>query len=146
VSAIWASKSRDWLLPKSKYCLHSLKALWKALHNAFRCLKTDLDIRPIYHQTDEFIEPHIWLGIIAYQVVNYIRTTLNDHNINYSRTTIAEKMESMQSSIVSVNNSNNEKIYVKLCTRPTTDQIKIFDALSFKHRPFVRKTKVVPQL
>lgn len=33
----------------------------------FRCLKTDLDIRPIHHQKDEFIEPHIWLGIIAYQ-------------------------------------------------------------------------------
>ncbi len=44
-----------------------------------------------YHQIDEFIEPHIWLGIVAYR-------------------------------------------------------IKIFDALNFKHRPFVRKTKVVPQL
>jgi hypothetical protein len=55
-------------------------------------------------------------------------------------------MELMQSSIVSVNNSNNEKIYAKLCTRPATDQLKIFDALNFTHRPFVRKTKIVPQL
>jgi len=120
--------------------------LTRSVEAVFRCLKTDLDIRPIYHQIDEFIEPHIWLGIIAYQIVNYIRITLKDHNINYSWTTIVGKMESMQSSIVSVNNSNNEKIYVKLCTRPTADQVKIFDALNFKHRPFVRKTKVVPQL
>ena len=34
----------------------------------FRCLKSDLDIRPIFHQKDTYIEPHIWLGILAYQV------------------------------------------------------------------------------
>lgn len=144
--------------PKGEYFLRYTKTavseedIWqvynltRSVEAVFRCLKTDLDIRPIYHQKDDFIEPHIWLGIIAYQVVNYIRAALNDHGITYSWATIVEKMESMQSSIVSVNNSRNEKIYVKLCTRPTTDQAAIFDALDFKHRPFVRKTKVVPQL
>lgn len=144
--------------PKGEYFLRYTKTavsesdIWqvynltRSVEAVFRCLKTDLDIRPIYHQIDEFIEPHIWLGIIAYQVVNYIKTALKNHNINYSWTTIVEKMESMQSSIISVNNSNNEKIYVKLCTRLTSDQAAIFDALNFKHRPFVRKTKVVPQL
>ena len=144
--------------PKGEYFLRYTKTavsendIWQVynltreVEAVFRCLKTDLDIRPIYHQIDEFIEPHIWLGIIAYQIVNYIRSVLNESNINYSWTTIVQKMESMQSSIVSVNNNNNEKIYIKLCTRPTADQIKIFNALNFKHRPFVRKTKVVPQL
>lgn len=144
--------------PKGEYFLRYTKTavsendIWQVynltreVEAVFRCLKTDLDIRPIYHQIDEFIEPHIWLGIIAYQIVNYIRSILNESDINYSWTTIAQKMESMQSSIVSVNNNNNEKIYIKLCTRPTADQIKIFNALNFKPRPFVRKTKVVPQL
>lgn len=122
--------------PKGEYFLRYTKTavsendIWqvynltRSVESVFRCLKTDLDIRPIYHQLDDFIEPHIWLGIIAYQVVNYIRTELQQHGINYSWTTIVEKMESMQSSIVSVNNSNNEKIYVKLCTRPTANQKK----------------------
>jgi len=112
----------------------------------FRCLKTDLKIRPIHHQKDKYIEPHIWLGILAYQIVNYIRIGLKENNIDYSWTTIVEKMKSMQSSITSVNNKEHEKLYIKLCTRPTTDQQFIFDNLNFKHRPFVRKTKVVPQL
>ena len=112
----------------------------------FRCLKTDLKIRPIHHQKDKYIEPHIWLGILAYQIVNYIRIGLKENNIDYSWTTIVEKMKSMQSSITSVNNKEHEKLYIKLCTRPTTDQQFIFDSLNFKHRPFVRKTKVVPQL
>ncbi len=144
--------------PKGEYFLRYTKTavpeneIWKVynltrdVEAVFRCLKTDLDIRPIYHQLDEFIEPHIWLGIIAYQIVNYIRTTLSDSNINYSWTTIVQKMKTMQSSIISVNNKTNEKLYIKLCTRPTKDQMNIFDALNFRHRPFVRKTKVVPQM
>ena len=112
----------------------------------FKCLKTDLRIRPIHHQKDKYIEPHIWLGIMAYQIVTYIRKGLKEKNIDYSWTTIVEKMKSMQTSIVSMNNNENEKIYIKLCTRPTIEQQLIFDSLNFKHRPYVRKTKVVPQL
>ena len=144
--------------PKGEYFLRYTKnaisenKIWdvynltRDVEAVFRCLKTDLDIRPVYHQMDEYIEPHIWLGIVAYQVVNYIRTNLKKQNINYSWSTIVEKMRSMQSSLVTVNNDNNEKIYTKLCTRPSKDQINIFDALKFKHRPYVRKTKVLTQM
>jgi hypothetical protein len=144
--------------PKGEYFLRYTKTavsendIWdvynltRDVESVFRTLKTDLDIRPIYHQKDAYTEPHIWLGILAYQVVNYIRRALKDNNINYSWQSITEKMKTMQSSIVSINNKENEKIYIKLCTRPTTDQKKIFDALNFKHRPFIRKTKLVPQL
>ncbi len=52
----------------------------------------------------------------------------------------------MQSSVASMNNKENEKIYVKLCINPTIDQQLIFDSLNFKHRPFVRKIKIDPQL
>jgi len=120
--------------------------LTREVEAVFRILKTDLDIRPVYHQKDAYIEPHIWLGIIAYQVVNYTRRVLKENNINYSWQTITEKMRTMQSSIVSVNNKQNEKLYIKLCTRPTKYQKDIFDSLKFKHRPFVRKTKLVPQM
>ena len=144
--------------PKGEYFLRYTKnaisenKIWDAynltrdVEAVFRCLKTDLDIRPIYHQIDEYIEPHIWLGIVAYQVVNYIRINLKQQNINYSWSTIVEKMRSMQSSLVTVNNDNNEKLYNKLCTRPSKDQERIFDALNFKHRPYVRKTKVLTQM
>lgn len=141
--------------PKGEYFLRYTKnaiaedKIWDAynltreVEAVFRCLKTDLNIRPIYHQKDAYIEPHIWLGILAYQVLNYIRRTLKQSDINYSWTRIVQKMNTMQSSMITLNNDQNQKLYAKLCTRPTKDQEKIFDALNFKHRPFVRKTKVV---
>lgn len=158
VTAINWERVRERERPKGEYFLRYTQnaitenKIWDAynltrdVEAVFRCLKTDLNIRPIHHQIDQYIEPHIWLGIIAYQVVNYIRINLRQKNINYSWTTIVEKMRSMQSSLVTINNQNNEKLYVKLCTRPTKDQMDIFDALNFKHRPFVRKTKVVTQM
>lgn len=93
--------------PKGEYFLRYSKSIlnekeiWDAynltreVESSFRCLKTDLNIRPIHHQKDAYIEPHIWLGIIAYQVVNYIRQVLKDKNINYSWSTIVEKMKNV---------------------------------------------------
>ena len=141
--------------PKGEYFLRYTKTaieedkIWDAynltrdVEAVFRCLKTDLNIRPIHHQKDKYIEPHIWLGVISYQVVNYIRKNLKNKQINHSWTTIVETMKSMQSSVTTVNNDKNEKLYIKLCTRPTKEQKEIFDALNFKARPFTRITKVV---
>jgi transposase len=109
-------------------------------------LKTDLDIRPIYHQKDKYIEPHIWLGILAYQIVNYIKKNLSKADINDSWTTIIRKMATMQISTTSVMNDKQQLLYIKLCTRPTNYQKIVFETLKYKPRPFTRKTKVVTQL
>ena len=120
--------------------------LTRDVESVFRCLKTDLDIRPIYHQKDKYIEPHIWLGIVAYQIVNYIKRNLAKNNINDSWTTIVNKMSSMQSSTTTVINDKQQQLYIKLCTRPTVYQNKVFQSLGYKERPFTRKTKVVTQM
>jgi len=124
----------------------NLYNLTRDVESVFRCLKTDLDIRPIHHQKDKYIEPHIWLGIIAYQIVNYIKRNLAEHNINDSWTTIVNKMSSMQSSTTTVINEKQEQLYIKLCTRPTAYQKTVFQSLGYKARPFTRKTKVVTQM
>lgn len=135
--------SKEILTDKQIWDLYNLT---REVEACFRFLKTDLNIRPIHHQVDEYIEPHIWLGIVAYQIAHYIRLKLKEKDIKYSWKTIVEKMQSQQVSIVSLNKKGHEKIFTKLVTRPGIDQQSIYDALRFKHRPFTRKTKVVPQL
>lgn len=120
--------------------------LTRDVEASFRCLKTDLNIRPIHHQKDAYIEPHIWLGIIAYQFVNYIRNILKEKDINYSWTTIVEKMKTQKVNMISMTAKNNKRIFAKLCTRPSDDVKKIYDALTFKSRPYTRKIKVVTQM
>lgn len=118
----------------------------RSVESTFRCLKTDLNIRPIYHQNDEFINIHIWLSIIAYQFVNYARYRLKENGINDSWTKIVNKLCTQKITLISMMSKNNEKIYTKLCTKPREDSKLIYSALGFKERPYVRKTKVVTQL
>jgi len=65
------------------------KELWniyntiREVESTFRCLKSELNIRPVHHQNDERIESHIYLTILAYQLVNTIRYMLKQNGINY---------------------------------------------------------------
>ena len=154
----------DWTIkpsktkPKGQYFLRyskkdlTDKQIWDAynltreVEASFRCLKSDLNVRPIFHQKDQYIETHIWLSILAYQVVNSITLTLKEKNIKYSWKTIVEKLRTQRITTSSINVKGNKKAYIKTCTRSNTDVKQIYEALKFKERPFVRKTKVVTQL
>ena len=119
--------------------------LTREVEASFRCLKNDLDIRPIFHQKDKYIEPHIWLGLLAYQGVNYIRMRLKDKNINYSWSKISNIMQAQQSATVSMNAREGRKLYARVCTRPNKQTQQIYEALGWKTRPWVRKINVMTQ-
>lgn len=144
------SPNGEYFLRFSKEIL-SEKQIWdtynmtRDVEATFRCLKTDLDIRPIFHRKDAYIEPHIWIGLFAYQIVNYIRIQLKQSNINFSWSTIVEIMNGQNCSLQSVETKNGI-LYSKLCTSPNAKQSKIYSALKYKSQPFINKTKVVTQL
>ncbi len=50
------------------------------VESSFRTLKTDLDLRPVYHKSDAGIMAH--LGLLAYWIVNTVRCKLKAHGIN----------------------------------------------------------------
>ncbi|MBK7740608.1 MAG: hypothetical protein IPI42_08705 [Saprospiraceae bacterium] len=61
----------------------------KEIESTFRCLKTDLDLRPIYHKRDDATMAHLHLGILAlYGEVNTVRQRLKVSGINHSWTEI----------------------------------------------------------
>lgn len=74
---------------RSNYSDPTEKQLWEIYNTireveaTFRCLKSDLQIRPIHHQNDSRIESHIYLTILAYQLVNTIRYMLKNENIHH---------------------------------------------------------------
>jgi len=60
----------------------SEKLIWmiyniiREIEYSLRTLKTDLDLRPIYHHKDESTMAHLHLGLLAYWVVNTVRYQL----------------------------------------------------------------------
>ena len=82
-------KSEGVYFIRTSYTNTSEKELWKVYNTireveaTFRCLKSDLQIRPIHHQNDERIEAHIYLTMLAYQLVNTIRHMLKEKGIHH---------------------------------------------------------------
>lgn len=118
-----------------------------------RQLKTDLSLRPIYHQTDDNADAHLYLGLVAYWVVNTIRykikqagglgkkfTTNGKKNTPYW-TEIVRMMSTQKAITTEAVNALGEKVEMRICSEPTEVATEIYDKLKYKKMPF-RKIKV----
>jgi hypothetical protein len=126
------------------------KTLWtiynvlREIEYTFRVLKTDLDLRPIYHKTDEASIAHLHLGILAYWLVATIRYQLKQQGVNSDWREIVRTMNTQKCVTTSIVNIKRETISVRQCTEPTKEAKKIYDLLKYKYAPFTRKKSVVP--
>ena len=116
--------------------------LIREVEATFRCLKTDLNLRPIYHQEDQYIEAHLNLGLIAYQLVACIRHQLKDKGINHSWSTIVRIMNTQK--MVSVEQrAKNKTIKIRSATKPNDKVAQIYAATGVKHTPIKPRKFVV---
>ena len=126
------------------------KTLWsiyniiREIEYTFRVLKSDLDLRPIYHKTDSAAMAHLHLGMLAYWLVATIRYQLKQQGINSDWREIVRTMNTQKCVTTSLVNIKDETISIRQCTEPTKEVKKIYDLLNYKYAPFVRKKSVVP--
>jgi len=115
----------------------------REIEYTFRVLKTDLDLRPIYHKTDDASMAHLNLGLLAYWLVATIRYQLKQNRINSDWREIIRVMNTQKCVTTSVVNIHQEIISVRQCTEPTKEARNIYDILKYKYAPFTRKKSVV---
>jgi transposase len=58
------------------------------VESVFKTLKSELGLRPNYHKTERRVDGHMFISLLAYQVVNYIRNALKKKGIHDSWNTI----------------------------------------------------------
>jgi len=46
------------------------------LYSVFKDLKSELGMRPVYHQTDKKTESHLFIGVLAYHILYVIEAAL----------------------------------------------------------------------
>lgn len=115
----------------------------REIEYTFRVLKTDLDLRPIYHKTDDAAMAHLNLGLLAYWLVATIRYQLKQGGINSDWREIVRKMNTQKCVTTSVENISQQIITIRQCTEPTKDVKEIYDKLKYRHQLFTRKKSVV---
>lgn len=108
----------------------------------FRCLKSDLQIRPIHHQKDARIESHIYLTILAYQLVNTIRHMLKEKEINTGWKNIVRIMstQTIQSLIIP---TETKTISLTKPSKPIKETLQIYQATNTKSIIPAKKKYVV---
>ncbi len=124
------------------------KTLW-TIYNAireieytFRVLKTDLDLRPIFHKTEDASMAHLHLGLLAYWLVSTIRYQLKQKDIHHDWREIVRIMNTQKCVTTTVKNSKNETIQIRQCSEPSEQVKQIYFKLKYNHVPLIRKKSV----
>jgi hypothetical protein len=115
----------------------------REIEATFRVLKTDLDLRPIYHKKDESTMAHLHLGLLAYWVVNTIRHQLKKENIHSGWSEIVRIMNTQKAVTTLAQNDKDQVIQIRRCTEPNQKVQTLYNALKYKHAPFIKKKYVV---
>jgi hypothetical protein len=108
-----------------------------------RVLKTDLDLRPVYHQKDENTMAHLHLGLLAYWVVNTVRFQLKKEGIHSGWREIVRTMNTQKAVTTLAQNNHEEVIMIRRCSEPNQQVRKLYDALKYKYAPFIKRKSVV---
>lgn len=115
----------------------------REIESTFRTLKTDLDLRPIYHRNDASTMAHLHLGILAYWLVNTIRHQLKGQGINSGWQEIVRIGNTQKMVTTSGQNTFDQIVTVRKCSEPNENLKKILDILKAKHKPFKKIKSVV---
>ncbi|WDL97272.1 hypothetical protein [Alicyclobacillus sp. ALC3] len=74
----------------SRHAELSAKEIWSLymtlgrVEECFRSLKTDLGVRPVYHQLSDRTEAHLWISVLAYHLLAVAERELREQGIGGS--------------------------------------------------------------
>ena len=124
-------------------------ALWRTyttltdVEAVFRSLKSELGLRPIYHRKPARADGHLFITVIAYQLVQVIRTRLRAHGEHARWTTLRRVLDGQQRVTATFRRPDGRTLHVRTATQAEPDQRAIYDALGVDPHPGgVRKTLV----
>ena len=115
----------------------------REIESSFRTLKTDLDLRPVYHKSDAGTLAHLHLGLLAYWLVNTIRCKLKEHGINSHWPEIVRIGNTQKIITTHGTNLAGVTIGVRKCSEPNEQLKNIQSILLIKSKPFTKRKSVV---
>jgi transposase len=128
---------------RSNQCQWPEEQLWRTymmltdLEAVFRCCKSDLGFRPIFHSKEERADSHLFITVLAYQLVQLIRRCLkeSDINANSSWRTLREIMRTQCRVTASFRRADGKALHVRKATRAEPEQMAIYRALKVNPAP-----------
>src|ERR1700692_1134614 len=95
------------------------------LESVFRSLKTDLGLRPVFHQIDRRVEGHLFITVMAYHFGPTLRLQLKAEGIDDSWETLRETLATQQRVTATLQRRDGRVVHVRKATRPEPQQQKL---------------------
>ncbi len=137
------------------YCLRTNQdtwdesTLWRTytmltnLEAVFRSLKSELGLRPVFHQKTKRISGHLFITLLAYHLIHTIRCRLKMKGIHSSWSDLRKQLKGQDRITVSMSCRDGEIVHIRKSTRLEPRQQGIYDALGLSHYPGRTIKKVV---
>ena len=115
--------------------------LWKyyiqlvEVEQAFKTLKSDLSLRPIYHQKDERIEAHIFVAFLAYCLQITLQQRLKTLAPGLTARSMLEKFASIQMVDVHLPTTDGKELRLPRYTEPSREHALLLMRLKLKLPP-----------
>jgi hypothetical protein len=88
---------------------------------AFKCLKSELGIRPIYHQLEHRVEAHILVAFLAYCLTVTLKHRLQVHAPGLTPRAVLEKLAAVQALDVCLPTTDGRCLVMPRYTEPEAD-------------------------
>ena len=153
----WQRKPQSELKDKhcGVYCLRTNipdwpeEQLWNTytmlteIEATFRSLKTELGLRPVYHQKQDRVTGHLFITLLAYHLVHTLRFQLKQQGINLSWESIRNILSTQQRITITLPTDRNQTIHLRTTTKAEVRQKQIYDALGIKADPLGKNKTMV---
>ena len=121
--------------------LWSLYTMLTRVEESFRCLKDDLNMRPIFHQKENRTDSHIFITVLAYHLLNYIQVKLHKNDIPMRWKRIRALLSTHVIITTSMVKKDGGCIHIRSCSEPEPFHRKIYEALNINYIPI--KTRLI---
>jgi len=118
-------------------CTHlSAQAIWQLymtlnqVESAFKDLKSQLGLRPVYHQHENRTAGHLFIGVLAYHLLIAIEHQLRQSGDHRSWGTIKKELSTYVRNTIAFNDKHGDLYHVRLSSTPESHHKEIFRALS----------------
>ena len=129
------------------YCLRSNILDWDAdrmwrtymtlteVEAVFRCLKSELGLRPIHHRKCERVEGHLFISVLAYQAVCVLRTRLKAGGVHDSWQTIRDTLGTLVRTTTSFEREDRRTLHLRKTAEPDAEMIALYQAMDIPPPP-----------
>ena len=145
----WESQPRPGTLltHPGVYCLRTnlsdwdQQTLWRTytmltdLEAVFRSLKSELGLRPIFHRKQNRSDGHLFITVLAYQLVQIIRRRLAGFGETASWTTLRRILQGLHRVTATFRRKDGRTLHVRKATRAEPHQLTIYNVLGLNPAP-----------